>query len=513
MKRKKNMLLSSGIVGLSAVALAVSPAMAESITTKASHKEVVEKVEEAGTNVLLNQEQLLELGLEGNFKIVLSSEKSSASDNGGDETAQNLKTVSKENVKVETVFDDADKAKGQKTTVTVEKEGVWVFLTDTEGNLLSLDFKPAEGFTGDPTISYSIVENTESDVESENVVELNDRETVQTEKVDAKNADTVVNLDELDESAVTGNILLDYPDEEKVEEVDESEVVAEKTESKEKKEETVESTESKTVEKVEVTSGNGVARTLMAPAAPAPAAPIDDEDPEEFETPNLTVDNASKGGPVTVSFGTDGGNLPSNVDKGSLSFIADGDEQIVLNNGKDLQQPSIGEWSVDGENGFVFEAYGSFQGDSAKAIYTVMNNEGGVAQGTITVNFAQAEAGNGNDSDGGEEPDAGVDQDETDDPSVVGGPDAPASDDDPTNDNGTDRVDENGNPVVGDDSTTNTGTGAESDINGPGTVDTGAEMFQNNSILYAAAAGIAGIFGAAMLFLSRTPSALKNNKK
>lgn len=504
------MLLSSGIVGLSAVALAVSPAMAESITGSNAHKEVIEKVEETGKDVSLQQADLDKLGLSGNFKIVLSSTAPKASDNGGDETAQSLNTVSEKDVKVETVFDDADVAKGQKTTVTLEKEGVWVFLTDTEGNLLSLDFKPAEGFVGDPSISYSLVKSSEKVEEAvEDVVDLNDREVVESEDVKLDESETVVNVDDLDEKAEVGNILLDYPDEEKAEEP------AKDAESEAKEDlqedEADEVTTSKGVEKVEVTSGNGVARTLMAPAAPAPAAPLDDEDPEEFETPNLTVNNASKGGPVNVSFGTDGDNLPNNVDKSSLSFIADGDEQIVTNNGKDLQQPAIGEWSVDGENGFVFEAYDNFQGNTAKAIYTVMNNEGGVAQGTVTINFAAAEAGNDSDTDGGTTPGAD-NQDGTDDPSVIGDPDAPvANDDTDTSENGTNRVDENGNPVE-DGANDSALPGAENNVNGPGSVDTGAEMFANNSVLYAAAAGIAGLIGAAFLFLSRTPSALKNKK-
>lgn len=550
MKRKKSMLLSTGIVGLSAMALTATPAMAAGNVVDIESKQSVE----VGTEVNLNKDELTALGLpSGSFKVVTGEE--------------GLKTDS---VKVEEVLDDADVVKGSKTTATVDKEGVWVFLTDAKGNLTSVDFKPAEGFKGDPSVNYALdtnVQSTKADDSAENVEELADRPVVELLEVNNDKAEVVENSETVEKKEfTTGKIVLDYPDvEEKVEEkVDEKETTKDAVKPETKPEEikaevTVEDkvegekVEDSSNDKVEKVQLRTFAAAPAAPAAPvttgaaagaAPAAPGDQEElPEAFPVPDLKkTGNAS--GPVSVKFGTDGKGLPSGVDKDSLKLLvpAGDNDSVVFNNGKAVQTPLVGEWKVNGNEGFTFEPYDGFSEKSVTMEYTVTKGGDFSERGTVTINFEKgsadkdessdtpSKAGNGSDSKPGktDSKDNSTSNDVTLDVNDKPGEGSDGTSPDGTSPNGTPTEDTNGDGVIDnrDEVTENgNGSGDNTDPNGdadgdgvlnkddtdyqapPSALETGGEMLNaNQSVLYAAAAGIAGLIATGFFFLARIPA-------
>lgn len=491
MKKKKNMILTSGIVGLSAMALAVSPAMAEGATGEVTAKDVVQKVDKDGVEVNLDKTVLTDLGLHsGVFKLGNTDKK-----------------ISNDDLKVEEVLDDADVVTGEKTILTVENEGEWVFVTNLEGTLVSVDFKLAEGFTGDPSVTYTVIQ---SDVDAERINEtvedLLERETVETKEKAAGESSVILDDKEIKEqNSTSGTLTLDYPNKE----AEKTEKENPEKEASDKKEE-VDTKEEKTSEDVEPeegTKGVSVARTLAAPAAPAAPAEVL---PDNFEAPALKVDNASKTDSTAVKFGVNGDALPDGVEIDTLSLSASSDEEIVLNNGKELQQPAYGIWKVE-DSGFVFEPYAGFDESSIKVNYTVRNSEGGAGTGTITLNFATADAGTGDNETGNNSSNTPGGAPSDNDNTNTDGNDENGTDDGTTEERTQDGARGGENTPGG---TTRDGSNnpAESNVNAPGAVETGAEALSNNSVLYAIAAGIATLMGAAFIFASRMVGREVKNK-
>ena len=503
MKQTKKRLLSGGIVGISAVALSVSPALAAGSHTASEKSETVAEISETGAPATLDAKRVEELGLSnGVFELVVEDTEKDAA-------------FTDKNIKVEEILDDADVKTGERTTVTLENEGVWVFETDGEGKLVSVDFKPAEGFTGDPSVSYTlttVAEKSEEPSEAEEVEE---------------------------ETVVEGELVLDYPEVEKAEETPAEDKADNSSNGEDKStdattvedvkkddkaaEDTVSEDEETIVEKevvVDSPEGEGqavVARAFStfaapaqaAPAAPAPAAPNDD--PERWDAPALTVNKASTTDKTLVKFGTNGDKLPSGADASTISFVSQNSTDVITNSGKKVEQQNVGTWTVENGN-FVFTPSSNLSEKSVTIQYSVRNAEGGSGRGTITVNFA-ADAGNtggnGNNDEGG---DAGIDPDAPADPSnpdndgegnsstdeepAVGPDGQPVPGESPNGGNsggGSDTPSENGDPNAGDEDSERT----------PDGVETGAEMLSNNSAMYAVAAGIAGAIGLGFILLPR----------
>lgn len=166
-KNKKN-LAATGIVGLSAFALTVSPALAAPKSSdveqeKDSHA-IVYTVENVGDAFSIEKDDL-ELPEDIDFSTFSAAIEKDA-----------------ENVSVEDVLDDKEVKIGEKTVLTIEEQGVWTLESDVEGNLISIDFVPVDGFDKDPVIDY-VAQRIE------------------------------------DDESVRGTITLDYPNEEKAEDV------------------------------------------------------------------------------------------------------------------------------------------------------------------------------------------------------------------------------------------------------------------------------------------------------
>lgn len=464
MKQTKKRLLSSGIVGISAVALSVSPALAAGSHTASEKSETVAEISETGAPATLDAKRIEELGLsKGVFELVVEDTEKDAA-------------LTDKNVKVEDILDDADVKTGEKTTVTLENEGVWIFETDGEGKLVSVVFKPAEGFTGDPSVSYTLTTVAEKSEENSEAEEV-DEETV-----------------------VEGELVLDYPEVEKVEEDPAEDTVSEDEETIVEKEVVVDSPE-----------GEGqavVARAFSTFAAPAPAAPAPadpSQGPERWDAPALTVNKASTTDKTLVKFGVNGDKLPSDADANTISFVSQNSTDVITNSGKKVEQQNVGTWTVENGN-FVFTPSSSLSEKSATIQYSVRNAEGGSGRGTITVNFT-ADAGNtGGNGNNGEDGNSGIN------------PDAPVNSDDPSNldDDGENNSSTDGEPAIGPDGQPVPGespnapsengdpnAGDEDSERTPDGVETGAEMLSNSSAMYAVAAGIAGVIGLGFILLPR----------
>lgn len=435
MAKKKNLLLSTSILGVTAVAFSMSPAMAD------GENDLLYTVDETGQTVSLNSDELSGLGLAtGTFTV----------------DAQD------ENLVVEDITDEEGTVTGQTTVYTVEEQGVWTFETDSEGNLVSVDFEPAEGFTGDPVVDYAI--NTET----------------------------------------LGSITLDYPqvEEEVVEEEATEETTEEVAESDENEEaeETEEATEEAEESAPAVSARSLAAAPAEAPTegvlaasgvAPAEAAPAEDlADP--FDVPNLEA-TGTNDGVISLSFGENGDELPSDVDTSTLKLVvpADDADSQVLNNGQEVNSPA-GTWAVDGE-GFTYTPNSGTTG-TVTMEYNVMDNEGTFSnRGTLTVTV-EAPAAGSNDS--------------TDD-STGSGSDDSTSDSGSTSDDSTSDDDS----TTGSDSDDTSYSSSDSDddsssVNGA-VAETGAAVDEGaNNPLYAAGAAIATAIGGFFLFLSRKSSAL-----
>lgn len=433
-KNKKN-LTATGIVGLSALALTVSPALAAPKSSdveqeKDSHA-IVYTVENVGDTFSVEKDDL-ELPEDIDFSTFSAAIEKDA-----------------ENVSVEDVLDDKEVKIGEKTVLTIEEQGVWTLESDVEGNLISIDFVPVDGFDKDPVIDY-VAQRVE------------------------------------DDESVRGTITLDYPNEEKAEdvqplseeelaEIEEAEALEDKEEAP--LEETVETVEIKETEEAEETvveeDAESVdelsddeekapvvrfqARTFaapaiiapIAPAAPAPAAPAPAVGlGANFEVPTLTAD--SDGSPVTLTFGENGKNLPNEVDLSTMTLIigeTTSQEAQLLNNGTEMRIPEIGIFKIsEDKNSFTFEPTGDYSG-TVTGYYVVSDNIGDFSQaGELIVNVKNA-GGNNNTTDPAPVEDS-TPVDNTDEVVVDenGNPVDPSEENnDPTIDNGT--VDENGNPT------------------------------------------------------------------
>lgn len=489
MKRTKNRLVSGGIVGISAVALSVSPALAASSHTASDKGETVAEISETGAPAALDAERVAELGLSnGVFKLVVEDDEK--------DTA-----LTDKEIKVEEVLDDAGVKTGEKTTVTLENEGVWVFETDGEGKLVSVDFKPAEGFTGDPSVSYTLTTVAEKSEESSEAEEVEEETVVEGELVldypeveGVEEAEETVdnNTESDEEKKVDDTVVEDLVKDEKVD--DKTTTEEDTTKVEEQKEEIVE-------KEVVADSPEGeghavVARaftTFAAPAAPVPAAP---EDPERWDAPALTVNNASTTDKTLVKFGTNGESLPSGADTNTISFVSQNSTDVITNSGKKVEQQDVGTWTVENGN-FVFTPASNLSENSATIQYSVRNAEGGGGRGTITVNFA-ADAGNNDNGGGGADRSPGVN------------PDSPSNSDDGEGNSEGPTVGPDGQPAPGDRSgngprsdNDEQAPGSEDSQRSPDSIETGAEMLSNNSAMYAVAAGIAGAIGLGFILLPR----------
>lgn len=334
MAKKKNFMISTGFVGLTALALTISPALADPNTEtdlkESNELTVVHEVDTLGKDVSI---------VEADFELPENVDFSTFS-----------AAVEKdaENVKVEDVLDEQETKVGEKVILTIEEQGTWVFENDLEGKLVQIDFTPLEGFEGDPVLDY---------------------------------------VAEREGEKLTGTIVLDYPNDEKAEEVEP--LTADEVVELEKEEtDTEESDEAHEFliedEKVEETDSNVdsdvedkasvvkvMARTFNAPAAPvapapaAPAAPVPAEGLEpNFAVPELTGE--SNGGPATLTFGKNGDKLPAGSDANTTSLIigtgAD-QESVISNGGKQLDVPQVGTFKVnDGGNSFTFEPVSGYSG-------------------------------------------------------------------------------------------------------------------------------------------------------
>lgn len=458
MAKKKNLLLSTSILGVTAVAFSMSPAMAD------GENDLLYTVDETGQTVSLNSDELSGLGLAtGTFTV----------------DAQD------ENLVVEDITDEEGTVTGQTTVYTVEEQGVWTFETDSEGNLVSVDFEPAEGFTGDPVVDYAI--NTETlgsitldypQVEEEVVEEEATEETTDEEATEEETTEEVAESDENEEA-------------------EEAEETEEATEEAEESAPAV-SARSLAAAPAEAPTEGVLAASGVAPAEAAPAEDLADP----FDVPNLEA-TGTNDGVISLSFGENGDELPSDVDTSTLKLVvpADDADSQVLNNGQEVNSPA-GTWAVDGE-GFTYTPNSGTTG-TVTMEYNVMDNEGTFSnRGTLTVTVEAPAAGSNDSTD-----DSGSDSADTDD-STGSGSDDSTSDSGSTSDDSTNDDDS----TTGSDSDDTSYSSSDSDddsssVNGA-VAETGASVDEGaNNPLYAAGAAIATAIGGFFLFLSRKSSAL-----
>lgn len=415
MAKNRKFMVSTGFVGLTALALSVSPALAApqiDDIEKKDDRAIVYEVEKLGDSVSILEDDL-ELPENIDFKTFAADVEKDA-----------------ENVKVEDILDENDEKTGEKLVLTVEEQGTWTFENDLDGNLVKIDFVPVEGFEADPVLDY---------------------------------------VAQLEDENIAGTITLDYPNDEEAEAVEpltEEELAELEKESEES--ESVEKTEVETDEKAvadteeteasEVNEGNvvkvvprtfsapAVAQAPVAPAAPAPAEGLD----PNFAVPELN--GQSNGGTVKLTFGDNGEKLPSGADPSTLMLIigtgAD-PESTLSSDRKQLEVPNVGTFKVtDGGNSITFEPVSGYSG-TAIGHYVVQDAIGNASnEGRIVVGVSPA-AGNNetpadeNDDSNGDTPADSTDEngsgtdDTTESNSDSVSSDDAVSSDDPTVDDGS----------------------------------------------------------------------------
>lgn len=439
MAKNRKLMASTGFVGLTALALTMAPATAapsNEDAEKGNELAIVYEVESIGDEVSLGED---DLNLPENVDFTTFAASVEKDD---------------EKLSIEVVLDENDEKTGDRTVLTIEEQGVWTFETNLEGDLVKIDFVPADGFEGDPILDYLAQNNEGTEVagtitldypneeKAEEVEPLtpeeltqSDEETKDAEKVD----ESVVESDDRDEAAEkTQN------NDEKPEAVDEEAI-----------DETVENEEDGKSSVVKVQARTFAAAGVTLPAAPAPVAPAAPA-PAEGLDPNFSVPELSAksdGSSTVLSFGD---RLPSGVDTSTVQLIiGDGADQesSISQNGKQLDVPNVGTFKV-AENGssINFQPVSGFTG-TAIGHYVVQDTVGNFSnEGRLVV---QVEAsGNNTPDDSTSSDDAnGNSPDEnsnntTEDPTVNDQDPSVANGNNDTNGNGDSATDGNGDSAT-----------------------------------------------------------------
>lgn len=439
MAKNKNFIASTGIVGLTALALTVSPALAVPNTATETEKDaraIVHTVGALGQTVSVVEEDL-QLPEDVDFSTFAAAVEKDA-----------------ENVTTEDILDEKDVKTGEKTFLTTEKQGVWTFESDLDGNLLNIEFVPAEGFTGDPVLDYvsADVEGTETtgtitldypnEDKAEDVKPLTEAELTELEKAEAEAKASEEKVAE--EAADSEKVEKPVAEEEQADKPVVEDKVAEDTVVEDKG--TVEEAKPAVV-KVQprlFSAGGLVAPALVAPVAPAAPAPAEGLD-ANFAIPALQGQSGGK--IVTLTFGDNGEKLPEGADAGTLQLVIgeSAAENVSLSSDRrQLDLPNVGTFKiVEGNNAFTFEPVAGYEG-TAVGHYTVQDNIGNFSnEGTLTVGV-KAGAENDTDVDDTRDDETGVVVDENGNEIVS---DEPVAEDTPS---ATDdiSVDENGNVIT-----------------------------------------------------------------
>lgn len=415
MAKNRKFMVSTGFVGLTALALSVSPALAApqiDDTEKKDDRAIVYEVENLGDSVSILEDDL-ELPENVDFKTFAADVEKDG-----------------ENVKVEDILDENDEKTGEKLVLTVEEQGTWTFENDLDGNLVKIDFVPVEGFEADPVLDYV------AQLEDENIAGTITLDYPNDEEAEAVEPLTEEELAELEKEA------------DKEETTSDDEKADVKDEASEEEAEVSESEE--TVVKVAPRAlvFSAPAQAAAAPVAPAAPAPAEGLDPN-FAVPELN--GQSDGGTVKLTFGDNGEKLPSGADPSTLMLIigtgAD-PESTLSSDRKQLEVPNVGTFKVtDGGNSITFEPVSGYSG-TAIGHYVVQDSIGNASnEGRIIVGVSPAAGNNETPSDETDESNEGTPADSTDengsgtdDPTVSNPDDTSSSDavssDDPTVDDG-----------------------------------------------------------------------------
>lgn len=424
MAKNRKFMVSTGFVGLTALALSASPALAApqiDDTEKKDDRAIVYEVENLGDSVSILEDNL-ELPENIDFKTFAADVEKDG-----------------ENVKVEDIPGENDEKTGEKLVLTVEEQGTWTFENDLDGNLVKIDFVPVEGFNADPVLDYV------AQLEEENIAGTITLDYPNDEEADAVEPLTEEELAELEKEADTEENKSD----------DEKADVKEETPEEEAEVSESEETVVKVAPRALVFSAP--AQAAAAPAAPAAPAPAEGLDPN-FAVPELN--GQSDGGTVKLTFGDNGEKLPSGADPSTLMLIigtgADS-ESTLSSDRKQLEVPNVGTFKVtDGGNSITFEPVSGYSG-TAIGHYVVQDAIGNASnEGKIIVGVSPAAGNNETPSDETDENGSG-----TDDP-TVSNPDDTSSDDAVSSDD----------PTVDD--------GSATDDSGAGTSEDGSEPYAGN---------------------------------